>query len=201
MVKAAKGVKWSQSKFKSEFGPFDLYAFEFPNGKEHAVLVVGAPEDDKNPLVRVSSACLTATAFLAVLCDCRQQLHLALQEVQKAGSGVVLYLDQEGRSHGLVGKVEQFAAMNKGKNTVEAAEFLHVEPDLRDYEDAAEILKALSITNPVRLLTNNPKKLKGMEEAGVKVAERVPLETEPSDTNRDYLKVKKEMMGHLLCKV
>src|SRR5437868_4729263 len=118
MITSPEGVRCSQSKFKSEFGLFDLYAFEFPDGKEHAALVVGEPEKDERPLVRISSACLTATAFLAVVCDCRKQLHLAMKRIQEAGSGVVLYLDQEGRSHGLVGKVEQFAAMNKGRNTV-----------------------------------------------------------------------------------
>ena len=135
---------------------------------------------------------------MARLCDCRQQLHHALRLVADAGSGVVLYLDQEGRSHGLVEKVAQLDLISQGYDTVDAAAMRNREGDLRRYHDAAAMLQLLISERPIRLLTNNPTKLACVQEAGISVCERLPLEIEPSDGNRAYLAVKKRRMGHLL---
>ena len=188
------------TQFNSSLGRFVLHAFEI-EGREHAALVCGCPERDAVPLVRVQSACLTGSAFLAELCDCRQQLHEAMRIVADAGSGVVLHLDQEGRGHGLVEKVAQLDLITRGSDTVEAPALRGLKGDLRRYEDAAVILGVLLGPRPVRVLTNNPSKLTGLRDAGVEIAGRVPLETAPTDGNREYLRIKKERMGHLLERV
>lgn len=162
----------------------------------------GEPRRDAiPPLVRIQSSCLTGSAFLARLCDCRQQLHEALRLVAEGGSGVVLYLDQEGRSHGLVEKVAQLNLIAQGFDTVDAAAMRNREGDLRRYHDAAAMLAELIGERPIRLLTNNPTKLACVQEAGIEVSERLALEVEPSDGNRAYLTVKKQRMGHLLTRV
>jgi 3,4-dihydroxy 2-butanone 4-phosphate synthase/GTP cyclohydrolase II len=177
-----------------------LHAYDF-GGREHAALVHGLPAEDPVPLVRIQSSCLTGSAFLAELCDCRQQLHEAMRLVADAGHGVVLYLDQEGRSHGLVEKVAQLDLIAHGHDTVDAAALRGREGDLRRYHEAAVILRSLVGTKPIRLLTNNPTKLAGVQEAGVDVAERLPLEVDATDGNRTYLQVKKARLGHLLERV
>lgn len=186
--------------FRSSLGQFTLHAFDF-DGREHVALVSGAAARHERPLVRVQSACLTGSAFLAELCDCRQQLHEAMSIVAREGCGVVLYLDQEGRGHGLVEKVAQLALITEGSDTVEAPALRGLRGDVRTYDDAARILRALGVDTPIRLLTNNPAKITGMRDAGVRIAERVPLETDPTDGNRQYLQVKKARMGHLLERV
>ena len=186
------------SPFKSEFGLFVLYAYQFTRSS-HAVLVT----ENLNPgvplLVRVQSACLTGTALLAELCDCRQQLHAALRLVSKSEhGGCVLYLDQEGRGHGLREKVEQLALINQGLDTVEAAVSRGRGPDLRDWSEAAVILEDLIGRVPVRLLTNNPSKTAGLIRAGVRVAEEVAIQTRVTNGNRSYLISKRDKMGHRL---
>ena len=190
----------SRTAFNSEFGRFTLLAYEFGDGREHAALVVEPAAGHDAPLVRLQSACLTGTAFHALLCDCRQQLELALTYIAAEG-GLVLYLDQEGRSHGLVEKVAQLAEISHGANTYEAARRRHVEPDVRDYAQAALIVAELLGDRPVRLLTNNPDKVRRATKCGIDVAERIALEPDPTPQNSEYLRVKKALMGHVLTKV
>lgn len=195
-------METSSTPFASRFGSFELRAFELGDGSEHAAIVAGSPDLDARPLVRVQSSCLTGTAFGALLCDCRQQLQDSLSLIAAEGSGCVLYLDQEGRGHGLVEKIRHIADIAAGSDTVEAALRRGVPPDVRDYSGAATVLRAvLGGDRPIRLLTNNPEKIRGLTDAGLTIAERVPLEVEPTDGNRDYLRVKKERMGHLLTRV
>ncbi len=200
-MRPVNGDNKSMTRFRSEFGTFELTAYAF-GGAEHAALVAGDLHTENAPLVRVQSSCLTGTAFHALLCDCRQQLEAALATIADAGTGCVIYLAQEGRSHGLVEKINHLRAISEGSNTVDAALHRGVEPDLRDYAAARPILEdLLGELRPVRLLTNNPQKLRGIEAAGVPVRERLPLETPPTPDNIEYLRVKKLRMGHLLSQV
>lgn len=188
----------SVAPFRSQLGEFRLHAFRI-DGREQAALVCGAPDACSTPpLVRIQSACLTGSAFLAELCDCRQQLHEAMRRIADDGDGIVIYLDQEGRSHGLVEKVAQLDIIAQGYDTVDAAAMRGKEGDLRRYEAAARILNSLTRGRSIRLLTNNPTKLAFVQEAGIQVAERLPIETEPTAGNAMYLRSKKERMGHIL---
>ncbi|MEA2492158.1 MAG: 3,4-dihydroxy 2-butanone 4-phosphate synthase / cyclohydrolase [Thermoleophilaceae bacterium] len=193
-----KPDKRSATPLRNPLGKFWLHAFQFGD-REHAALVFGTPHELREPpLVRIQSACLTGVAFHSVLCDCRQQLEEAVARIVDEGAGVVLYLDQEGRGHGLVEKVAQLALIAEGADTVEAAALRGVEGDVRSFEDARAILRELVDDAPVRLLTNNPEKMRRVTNVGIEVVERVPIETEPTDGNRAYLLVKKLHMGHLL---
>jgi 3,4-dihydroxy 2-butanone 4-phosphate synthase/GTP cyclohydrolase II len=192
------GVKYYQSPFNSQFGRFTVTAFEFPDGKEHIAVAKGQIDEADEPLVRIQSACLTGTAFLAHLCDCRQQLHLSLERVQEADAGLVIYLAQEGRGHGLVEKIAQLKLINSGMDTYDATVTRGHKTDPRSYEQAALILRILVGDRPIRLLTNNPKKLDGLRNAGVKVTEDVRLETTPTPTNYAYMRSKRDKMGHLM---
>lgn len=195
-----RDITRSQTRFRSSLGTFDLHAFCI-DGREHAALACGSPELDEQPLVRVQSACLTGSAFLADLCDCRQQLHLSMEIIARAGRGLVVHLDQEGRGHGLVEKVSQLDLIAQGSNTVDAPALRGLKGDLRTYDDAALILRQLVGDVPLRLLTNNPTKIQGLQSAGVVIGARVPIETEPTVGNRGYLQIKKQRMGHLLDRV
>lgn len=188
----------SWARIRTTFGMFDVAAFEFSSGREHLALVASGPELHNRPLVRLQSACLTGTAMLAELCDCRRQLLRSLELVHQTGSGCVVYLDQEGRGHGLVEKVAQLAEMNAGADTVDAAVRRSVPPDVRRYDEAAVVLARVVGSAPIRLLTNNPHKVGLVVDAGVDVVERVPVLTEPTPGNRAYLEVKKRRLGHLL---
>jgi 3,4-dihydroxy 2-butanone 4-phosphate synthase/GTP cyclohydrolase II len=192
------GVKWYQSPFNSQFGRFTVTAFEFPNGKEHFAVAKGPVDTADEPLVRIQSACLTGTAFLAHLCDCRQQLHYALERVQESEAGLVLYLAQEGRGHGLVEKMAQLKLISGGLDTYDAVAARGYTTDPRTYEEAAVCLRILVGDRPVRLLTNNPTKLEGLRSAGVKVADDVRHETTPTVTNYGYIRSKRDKGGHLL---
>ena len=192
------GVKWYSSKFNSEFGRWDAYAFEFPDGKEHFAMVKGDPKSADLPLIRLQSSCITGTAFHARLCDCRQQLHMSMEIIQGEEDGIVLYMAQEGRDHGLVEKLAQLNQIMGGLDTLDAALVRGFGPDKRDYEQGAWIIKELRGEGPVRLLSNNPKKVRGLRDLGIDVKEDLRLETEPTPGNYDYLKVKAERMGHLM---
>ncbi|MGD8242190.1 MAG: bifunctional 3,4-dihydroxy-2-butanone-4-phosphate synthase/GTP cyclohydrolase II [Desulfobacterales bacterium] len=163
----------------------------------HIALVKGAVDPEKPILVRVHSECLTGDVFGSMRCDCGDQLHRAMQKVDAAGAGVILYLRQEGRGIGLVNKIKAYALQEQGLDTVEANEELGFKSDIRNYGIGAQILVDLGVRE-MRLMTNNPKKMVGLEGYGLSIVEQVPIEIEPNEFNRCYLSCKKLKMGHML---
>ncbi|MFW9907777.1 MAG: GTP cyclohydrolase II [Candidatus Thorarchaeota archaeon] len=184
----------------SEFGEFQICALVSPcDGKEHTAIIKGDIIGKKNVLVRAHSECLTGDVLGSRRCDCRQQLLESLKRIQKEGEGVLLYLRQEGRNIGLTEKIKAYALQDQGLDTIEANLALGWQPDQRDYGIAAHILETLGVKS-IRLLTNNPDKLKQMAAHGVEITERVPLIIETNQYNEDYLKTKALKSGHLLGK-
>jgi len=167
-----------------------------PN-EEFVVLARGDLRKDRATLVRIHSQCLTGDAFGSVKCDCGQQLRTAMKLIAREGRGAIVYQQQEGRGIGIINKIRAYALQDEGADTIEANERLGQAIDLRCYEQCAEILRDLGL-NQVRLMSNNPEKVQGLEEMGLKVVERVSLVLPPTDAARDYLRTKKERMGHLL---
>ena len=189
-----------ETTLPTQYGEFQLIAYDSDvDGQTHMALVLG---DVRQPpvLVRVHSQCLTGDIFGSWRCDCGPQLESALKLIQKEGRGVILYLRQEGRGIGLVNKLKAYALQDKGMDTVEANKALGFGPDLRDYGIGAQILADLGLTE-IRLMTNNPRKVVGLEGFGLKLAERVPLEIPPTPANAKYLKAKREKLGHLLLEI
>lgn len=172
------------------------YANEIDNNV-HIALVKGEIKPDDEVLVRVHSQCLTGDVFASERCDCGEQLHKAMEMIKKEGKGVILYMKQEGRGIGLINKLRAYELQDKGLDTVEANIKLGFKPDLRDYGIGAQILVDLGIKK-MRLMTNNPKKIVGLEGYGLKVVSRVPIETSPTERNIVYLKTKKKKLGHML---
>ena len=187
----------TETVLPTEFGTYNLILYrDLTNNKIHLALVRGEP--DKNAtLVRVHSECLTGDVFGSLRCDCGRQLNKAMQIIDKAKKGVILYMNQEGRGIGLIDKIKAYSLQDKGLDTVEANEALGHKADLRNYGIGAQILADLGLKN-IRLLTNNPRKIVGLEGYGLSVVERVPLEIEPNPLNYHYLKTKKEKLGHNL---
>ena len=166
----------------------------------HIALVKGDIKQDDEVLVRVHSECLTGDVFGSMRCDCGEQLQNAMMMIDKEGKGVILYMRQEGRGIGLEGKLKAYELQDKGKDTVEANLALGFKADLRDYGVGAQILRDIGVRK-IRLLTNNPKKIIGLEGYGLAVVARVPIEMHPHSKNIHYLKVKKNKLGHMLEKV
>ena len=190
--------KEAVAKMPTKHGEFMLHAYsEKLSGKEHFALVKGNVETDEPVLVRVHSECLTGDALSSLRCDCGDQLAEALDKIEKEGRGVLLYMRQEGRGIGLLNKMRAYELQDQGKDTVEANELLGFPADLRDYGIGAQILMDLGIKN-LKLMTNNPRKVKGLEGYGLEISERVPLEIHSNCKNEYYLKTKKERLGHML---
>ncbi|HEV2402309.1 MAG TPA: GTP cyclohydrolase II [Candidatus Sulfotelmatobacter sp.] len=191
----------ASADFPTRWGSFRIYGFRGPgvNGDhtiEEAVALVMGDVKSAPPLVRVHSQCLTGDVFHSLRCDCRQQLELSLSRITEAGTGILIYEQQEGRGIGLMAKLQAYALQDSGLDTVEANERLGFKADQRNFALPGEILKALGVTQ-VRLLSNNPDKVEALEKAGVRVVERVPCEVTPSPHAEEYLKTKKEKLGHL----
>jgi GTP cyclohydrolase II len=182
----------------TKFGKFSIYGFAGRGPQEEAVaLVRGNLKGRVAPLVRVHSQCLTGDVLTSLRCDCRAQLELSLKKISEAPSGILLYLPQEGRGIGLMNKLRAYELQDGGMDTVEANESLGFAADAREYEFPAKILKKLGATR-IRLLSNNPDKIRQLESAGIRVVERVPCQPRLSKISRAYLQTKKHKMGHLL---
>jgi GTP cyclohydrolase II len=191
--------KVAEADFPSRFGHFRIYGFEGRlDGvvEESVVLLMGDMTGDP-PLVRVHSQCLTGDVFHSLRCDCRAQLELALETIASEGRGLLIYEHQEGRGIGLMNKLRAYQLQDQGADTVEANEQLGFEADLRGYELPGKILRHFGL-RAVRLMSNNPEKIEALERSGVAVTERVPCLVAPMDSTEDYLRTKKEKMGHLL---
>jgi 3,4-dihydroxy 2-butanone 4-phosphate synthase/GTP cyclohydrolase II len=191
--------KVSEADMPTNFGNFKLMVFEDIIHKEnHLALVKGEINKDEPILVRAHSQCLTGDTFGSTRCDCGEQLHRAMQMIEKEGKGVILYvLNQEGRGIGLINKIKAYAIQDQGLDTVEANRKLGFKPDQRDYGIGAQILVSLGV-NKLRLITNNPRKFIGLAGYGLEIVDRVPIEIPPNKRNIKYLKAKKEKMGHIL---
>jgi 3,4-dihydroxy 2-butanone 4-phosphate synthase / GTP cyclohydrolase II len=186
------------ARLPTRSGDFQVHLYEdVPTGEHHVALVKGAVHGAKNVLVRVHSSCFTGDVLGSLRCDCGEQLRAALEQVQRAGRGVVLYMHQEGRGIGLVNKLHAYVLQDKGLDTVQANARLGFPADLREYGIGAQILVDLGLTS-VQLLTNNPRKIVGIEGYGLTVSKRIPLEMPSNPDNRRYLAAKRRKLGHLL---
>lgn len=181
-------------------GRFDVYAFRHPDLEgEHAILTKGDPavSSDEGVLCRVHSECLTGDTLHSARCDCGPQLDRALERIEEEGTGVLVYLNQEGRGIGLLNKIRAYQLQDEGHDTVDANEELGFPADARSYGPAADVLDELDVER-VRLMTNNPEKVTQLEAAGVRVEERLPLHVQPGDEGEGYLATKRDRLGHLL---
>jgi 3,4-dihydroxy 2-butanone 4-phosphate synthase / GTP cyclohydrolase II len=189
------------AQLPTEFGDFAIHAYDdLTDRKTHIALVLGDIGDGKGVLVRIHSSCLTGDVFHSARCDCGPQLHAAMERVAAEGRGVILYLNQEGRGIGLANKIRAYALQDQGYDTVEANERLGFGADQREYGLGVEVLRDLGVKS-MRMLTNNPRKLAGVENHGMSVSELVPIEIPASESTRRYLRTKKEKLGHLLSSV
>jgi 3,4-dihydroxy 2-butanone 4-phosphate synthase/GTP cyclohydrolase II len=188
----------AEARLPTDFGEFRIIGYRSLNSNEEfVVLVQGELRKDRPSLVRIHSQCLTGDVFGSTKCDCGQQLRKAMELIERGGSGVIVYQQQEGRGIGIINKIRAYALQDEGADTIEANQKLGLAVDLRCYDQCAEILRHLGL-NSVRLMSNNPEKIPALEKMGLTVVERVSLVTPPTDAARTYLRTKKEKMGHLL---
>lgn len=180
----------------TKHGPFQVIAYQDSDMKEHLVLLKGKVEGEENVIVRVHSQCLTGDTFTSLRCDCGEQLDKALKKIAKEG-GIILYLQQEGRGIGLFNKIAAYHHQDQGMDTVEANQKLGFDADVRDYAVAADILRDLGVKS-IKLITNNPRKIEGLQKAGIHITQRVPLVIKPNEINHTYLKTKQQKLGHAL---
>jgi GTP cyclohydrolase II len=191
----------ARAELPTRNGRFKIYGFKGVGPQDEAVALVRGKLNGKNaPLVRVHSQCLTGDVLASLRCDCRAQLELSLKKISKAPSGILLYLPQEGRGIGLMNKLRAYELQDGGMDTVEANQELGFAADARDYDFSAQILKQLG-ANKIRLLSNNPEKVRQLENAGIQVVERVPCQPRVHKISHAYLRTKKKKMGHLLDRV
>jgi len=199
MSQASPVRRLAEADFPTRWGHFRIVGFEMETAKhktEDAVALILGDIGSGTPLVRIHSQCLTGDVFGSLRCDCRQQLEMGLEMIASAGTGILIYEQQEGRGIGLMAKLRAYELQDRGLDTVEANERLGFKADHREFALPAEILKALGIAQ-VKLLSNNPDKVAALERAGVKVVERVPCEIAATEHSEEYLKTKKEKLGHL----
>ncbi len=191
-------TRLAEAELPTEFGDFRIIAYENQlDDREHVALVMGEIAGEEDVLVRMHSECLTGDVFASARCDCGQQLTAAMRQISEAGLGAIVYLKQEGRGIGLHNKIRAYELQDQGHDTVEANRALGFKPDLRDYGIGAQILLDLGL-NKIRLLTNNPRKIVGLEGYNLEVTGREPLNVDPSEHNERYLDTKRAKLGHLL---
>jgi 3,4-dihydroxy 2-butanone 4-phosphate synthase/GTP cyclohydrolase II len=190
--------KEAEANLPTEFGPFRIVGFSSATSDEEFVALVKGNINPKQPtLVRIHSQCLTGDVFHSLKCDCGPQLERAMQMVQEAGAGIIVYQQQEGRGIGIINKIRAYALQDEGADTIEANVQLGLDVDARKYDQCAEIIKLLG-AGQVRAMSNNPEKVRALLAAGIEVVERVPVEIKPHAPAIKYLLTKKEKMGHLL---
>jgi|TARA_Y100000996_G_scaffold106170_1_gene77922 GTP cyclohydrolase II len=188
--------KKAEANLPTHWGDFSVIAYEDEkNAEEHLLLYMGELANDS--LLRIHSQCLTGDTLYSLKCDCGSQLAMALEKIASEGKGMIIYMAQEGRGIGLVNKIRAYELQDKGMDTVEANEALGFAADERDYSYCKEILSSVNIES-VRLMTNNPRKINGLEDVGIKVTERVAIQVDPNKHNEDYLKVKADKLGHMM---
>ena len=187
----------AEARLPTETGEFRIIGFRsLVSSEEFVVLLKGELRFDRSSLVRIHSQCMTGDVFGSIKCDCGRQLSAAMKLIEQEGHGAIVYQQQEGRGIGIINKIRAYALQDEGADTIEANERLGFEADMRRYEQCAEILLELGL-RAVRVMSDNPAKIRALRQAGLKVVERVRLEVEPHDFFAGYLKTKKEKMGHL----